>query len=440
MDKSINSELKIDNPTSVEPVENSETQSKTEPHSAKVNIKEPDAMSATKKPKRKPRHINWNKIMLGTGIGGIVLGGGLIIYSVLNQPQIKNELTFPVIGAKATDSEVYSDLTGEVLSSSDLKTAPAYCIQTPNGTDGARPQVGLNQAGVIFEAVAEAGITRFAAIYQNPTSAVIGPVRSLRIYYLEWDTPFDCTIVHAGGAENALSAVTSGGYQDLSEDYSYMYRGTAGNRLWNNLFTTSEKLNQFSTSHGYDKSEIKGFKRMTPAESDHARVKALAKNALVITKATDESTSELENTIDTIGFDYGNVPSFNVRYNYNSEQNVYERSYGNGLRHDIYTCPEENLGEKDPENVCTLTQMTPSVVIAMIVQESRDSDGYHEKINTVGSGDAYIFQNGTVIKGTWNKASVSDQIKFIDENDNEIALAPGQTFISAVPTYGSIDY
>ena len=76
----------------------------------------------------------------------------------------------------------------------------------------------------------------------------------------------------------------------------------------------------------------------------------------------------------------------------------------------------------------------------MVVQESKASDNYHEDITTIGSGKAYIFQNGTAIAGNWSKASVGDQIKFTDESGAEVALAPGQTFVTAVPEYGSVEY
>ena len=87
---------------------------------------------------------------------------------------------------------------------------------------------------------------------------MIGPIRSLRLYYLQWDTPFDCTIVHAGGADDAIAAVRSGGYKDLTENYAYMYRG-GNNRLWNNLFTTSQHLTQVSADWGYGSSNVNGF-------------------------------------------------------------------------------------------------------------------------------------------------------------------------------------
>ena len=84
--------------------------------------------------------------------------------------------------------------------------------------------------------------------------------------------------------------------------------------------------------------------------------------------------------------------------------------------------------------------MAPSVVIAMVVSERRAADNYHEDIDVIGTGDVYVFQNGAVVRGTWKKDSTEAQIQFLDAEGKEIALAPGQTFITAVPNYGSVDF
>lgn len=376
-------------------------------------------------------------------VGVLALAGGVtcLLFVFLRPVEEKAALNYPKIPS-TTEGEtgVYSSLTGEKLASAELKNAPTYCIQVPNGTDGARPQAGLTEAGVVFEAIAEAGITRFAAIFQDPSAAIIGPIRSLRLYYLEWDTPFNCTIVHAGGADDALAALRAGGYRDLTESYAYMYRGTYGARLWNNLFTTSNSLKQFGVDHGYDTSDINGFVRMTPAESNRARIDALASEKLDITTPTTANTSEMTAKVASVGLRFGGWANFNVNYNYDMESNTYLRSYESGAPHEVYECPPEYLGERNPEDVCSLTQLAPSVVVAMIVSESKASDNYHEKITTIGSGEAYIFQNGTVARGTWNKGSREEQIKFLDMDGKEILLAPGQTFVSAVPSYGSVDF
>ncbi len=389
----------------------------------------------------KSRFSKRDLVFLIIGIFGIIAGAVMISLPFLLPKEVKEALSFPAIPTTPESKEkAYSSLTGVELNNAGEKTAPVFCIQTPNGTDGARPHSGLTDAGVVFEAIAEAGITRFAAIYQNPTQAIIGPLRSLRIYFLDWDVPFDCAIVHAGGSADAIDAVRAGGYRDLSEDYQYMYRGTYGNRLWNNLFTTSNYLRQYAANTGYTTAEVKGFARMTPEESKKSRIDATASEKLDITKASDKNLSELSAKVGHINFNYGNWGDFNVVYDYNPATNTYNRSYGSGEAHSVYVCSTEDLGERNPEDVCTLSQISPSVVIAMIVQEKLSADGYHESITTIGSGDAYIFQNGIAIKGTWSKDSREAQIEFKDANGATIKLAPGQTFISAVPNYGSVAY
>ena len=378
-------------------------------------------------------------VFLIIGAVGFVVGACLILFVIFGMKGAAGAVKFPDLSHEGK-KETYSALTGVALDDAALVNAPTYCVQTPNGLDGARPQAGLNEAGVIFEAIAEAGITRFAAIYQSPTAAIIGPIRSLRTYYLEWDVPFDCTIVHAGGSGDALAALSAGGYRDLTEDYQYMYRGTHGGRLWNNLFTTSAYLRKFNTDRGYDASEVHGFERMTPTEAGKERVDSLAQRELVITEPADGDTSALDAGVAEIGIRFGDVADFNVNYQYDATSDTYLRSYANGNAHEVYSCAAEDFGESNPEEVCNLVQMAPSVIVVMVVNERRAADDYHEDIDVIGSGDVYIFQNGTAILGSWQKTSKEDQIKFTDKDGKAIKLAPGQTFISAIPGYGSVDF
>ena len=390
---------------------------------------------------RNRKTFSKNSLMILLGCIGIASGIVLAILPSLLPKEALPDLVFPEIPSKTNDTAaIYSNLTGLKLASEAEKNAPAYCIQTPNGTDGARPQAGLDQAGVVFEAIAEAGITRMAAIYQNPTSAVIGPIRSLRLYYLQWDTPFDCTIVHAGGADDALAAVRSGGYKDLTENYTYMYRGTASARRWNNLFTTSAYLAQVSADRGYSSANMRGFTRMTPEEASRDRVDKTVAEKLEITEPATKDTSALVAQVGGMTMRFGGMGNYNVHYTYNATTNSYDRGYESGASGDIYSCPTENLGEKNPENVCTLKVLSPKVVVGMVVSERKAADNYHENITTTGSGEAYVFQNGYMAHGSWRKDTVADQIKFYDDSGAEIALAPGQTFIEAVPSYGGVEY
>ena len=387
-----------------------------------------------------------SKTWIAMVVLGVVAGAAgviMMLAPVWLPKEALPDLAFPSLPTvKSSGVGIYSDLTGLALASEAEKSAPTFCVQMPNGLDGARPQAGMHQAGVVFEAIAERGITRFAAVYQNPTSAVIGPLRSLRLYYLQWDTPFDCTIVHAGGADDALAAVRAGGYKDLSENYTYMYRGMYANydRLWNNLFTTGAYLRQFSADSGYSTSNIQGFARMTPDEAAKARIDAGVDERLVITKAATGNIATVKAAVTDIAINFGGWDAYDVTYKYDSSSNSYLRSFGDGTPHNVYDCPAEDLGEVIPESNCTLKQMSPSVVVAMMVEEHLADDGYHEDIAAVGSGVAYIFQNGQATEGSWSKASVNEQIRFFDAAGKEVALVPGQTFVEAVPRYGAVSY
>ena len=418
------------------------------------NVELPDVVAEIEKPRsKKPLIIALSSIII------LLISGLLVFYFLFYSKQgSKTELSADETSANSAsektkksdsysqkfkisdDSEkLYSRLSGEEISSASEDSAPTYCVQIPNGVDGARNQIGLSEAKIVFEAIAESGITRFAAIFQNPP-AVIGPIRSLRIYYLNWDVPFDCTVVHAGGSAEALNAISSYGVRDLDESDVYMWRanalypdGQTTNRLWNNLFTSSDNLTSFNESRGFYTSDIKSFPRMTPSAAEHAKITAQISEQLKIDIPASGDTSVLTPKVTHFSFTFGNMPTFNPVFDYDPNTNSYLRSYETGAPHEVFLC--------ESENSCELRQLSPSVVIAMFVQEKRASyDGYHEDITVIGAGDVYIFQNGDVILGTWEKSSKNEQIIFRDSSGAEISLIPGQTWISAIPNYGSVSY
>lgn len=91
----------------------------------------------------------------------------------------------------------------------------------------ARPQSGLSSADVVYEAVAEGGITRFLAVFYCKDAPYVGPVRSARIYFIELLEGYgnNPLYAHVGGANtpgdaNALGEVDSlkwSLYNDLNQ-------------------------------------------------------------------------------------------------------------------------------------------------------------------------------------------------------------------------------
>ncbi len=357
-------------------------------------------------------------------------------YQPSQNTQTSNTETTPT-ETVAEQPKIYSKLTGLEITDEKLNDSPVFCVQIPNDTYGARPQVGLNHAAVVFEAVAEAGITRTAAIFQNLDDSVIGPIRSLRTYYLDWETPFDCTLVHAGGEEVARKTAANGNYRDLTESNTYMYRDSRGYSAPNNLFTSTALLTKFNSDHNYTSSKPKTFVRLTPTEAEDAAKEA---QSSATDQASTDSDSASSNLVSSFELNFGKNPNFNTVYAYNKTTNSYDRSFANGSEHIVYNC-RAGLDKPSPKKECgEPVQLSPNVVIAIEVDEYTKANK-RENIQTIGSGNAYVFQNGTVTKGSWTKASQTDQITFNDEAGNLIKLTPGQVWIAAIPNaYGSINY
>lgn len=330
--------------------------------------------------------------------------------------------------------KIYSRLTGLEISDAKINSLPVYCIQIPNDTYGARPQVGLSHAAIVFEAIAEGGITRLATIYQNLDDSVIGPIRSLRMYHLDWESAFDCTLVHAGGEKEAAQTAANGSYRDLTESQVYMYRDSRGYNAPNNLFTSTALLTKFNSDKGYTSSNPKVFPRLTPVEAEN--------EAKLLQDSYDPNDPSTPKLYSKVKINFGNAArsSFNTIYTYDEKTNSYARSFANGSDHIVYNC-KAGLDKPSPKQECgEAVQVAPNVVIAMMVDEYTKGNS-RENIQTIGTGDAYIFQNGDAIKGRWTKNSKAEQIVFTDKNGDEIKLTPGQVWIAAVPNaYGSVEY
>ena len=76
----------------------------------------------------------------------------------------------------------------------------------------AYPQTGLDEAAVVFEALAEYGVTRYMAVYAPefaPIQGNIGPVRSARIYFVQWAMGFRAIYAHAGGSPAGLERLAA---------------------------------------------------------------------------------------------------------------------------------------------------------------------------------------------------------------------------------------
>jgi len=329
--------------------------------------------------------------------GALIVCIGVITsaFFVSNKPVafVKKPVAKTVVKPKPS-VKYYSPLTGELVADLAATKLPVTGIMIENSPD-ARPQSGLKDSGVVFEAIAEGGITRFLVLYQQEKPQLIGPVRSLRLYDVDWLAAFNAGIGHVGGSAAALAEIRNGSYRDLDQFFNPgSYWRSTDRYAPHNVYTSFEKLDALNAAKGYTTSTFTGFSRV-----DGVPVK------------TPDATS-IDITISSY--------LYNSSYTYDKINNNYARSQAG----------EAHLDQESG-------QITPSVVIAMRVDETTVlEDGYRESITTTGSGDAVIFQNGTAIRATWHKADKLSQVNFTDANGIEIPLVRGQTWIAAVPNNG----
>ena len=336
------------------------------------------------------------KIML-TAAAALVVSGGIIGAYYLF---FAESAPIPTVVKKEEPKEepkpttVASNLTGVQVDPS-VNERPVIAVMIENSTDS-RPQSGLNQAGVVFEAIAEGGITRFVALFQDTDPDYIGPVRSARPYYIQWMSGFDAGYVHAGGSADALSLIKQIGVKDLPHHNSYMWR--VNNRTApHNLYTSIAKLREYAAQKGFGKSNFTPLPRK------------------------DKETPSTAPTAKSIDLNISSS-NYNVHYDYDASTNTYKRKVGG----EVHT--DEKSG----------AQIAPKVVVALIMPQGKN--GIYYTYQTIGTGQVMVFQDGILKTGTWKKDGNSSNFSFTDSNGVEIKLNPGQTWFTALGEASRVTY
>ena len=324
----------------------------------------------------------------------IAISGAVAFVLTYRAPVADTAYHAPAKKAPKPAEKYYSHLNGiEVTSKADL-SKPVTAIMIENSPD-ARPHSGLKQAEVVYEAIAEGGITRFLTLFQQHKPQLIGPVRSLRMYYVDWLAPYQASVAHVGGSHASLQEIRGGNYRDIDQFFNGgSYWRANDRRPPHNVYTSFEKLDALNAGKGYKSSQFTSFARADGKASDKP-------NAVSIDINFSSSW-------------------YNTHYDYDKASNTYLRSIGGQASNDR----EEG-------------RLAPSVVIALHVNETTVmEDGWRQSIVTNGTGTATVFQNGTTAECTWRKNDRFSPLELIDADGKPVALNRGQTWIAAVPNSG----
>lgn len=270
----------------------------------------------------------------------------------------------------------------------EINKRPVTAVMVENSPE-ARPQSGLSEAGIVYEAVAEGGITRFMALYQDNLPAKVGPVRSVRPYYLDYLVPYGAAVAHVGGSGQALAEIANQGIRDLDQfSNTDPYWRDSARYAPHNMYTDVNKLLALQSQKGF-------------APTDYT---ALVRG--------EEDAPNPSPTARTISINMSRS-LYQVGYTYDPATNTYHRTLADQPHIDA------NNGQ----------QLTPKVVVVPVVPRSQS--GIYSVYGVNGSGTVFVFQNGTVTTGVWKKVNRTDQLQLFNADGTEpLKLVPGQTWIT----------
>lgn len=336
---------------------------------------------------------NKKAVAITTGI--IVVAVASATYFILTKPELR-KIARTVI-PQIKEPSFFCEVDGTKIEEKNVDRKP-LAVMVENSSD-IRPQSGLSQACVVFEALAEGGITRFLVIYARGQNVKkIGPVRSARPYYVSIARAFNPIYAHVGFSTAGGKKIKETGIDDLDQfSHESSYWRDSSRRAPHNVFTSKAKLYEGAKKAGYSKlANYDGFDFKTKEKKSKKK------------------------QIITIDFSYR---AYKVSYEYKPSTNSYDRSNGGSLQRDA-----NNNKTISPKNVVVLYAKTNNAI------------GETLNIQIEGRGRALYFIDGRTIKGKWTKLNASTQFSFYDVNDKPVELNRGQTWVEVVKTDSKVKY
>lgn len=308
-------------------------------------------------------------------------------------------ISTPTLDPRA--GKVQSSISGKWVDEKVESKRP-YAVMINNIEYAFKHQKGTSKADIIYEALAEGGITRMMAVYQDPSKVKkIGSVRSARHYYVqfakEWNAIY-CHFGHTKYATEKIEKLKSNNLSGLSGIGSLVYERDNSLSAPHNVFTSGKKLQQGAKKLKYSR------KQDATKMAEHF--------------AFYEEDTELAggNEAKNITLPFSNYSTCKLKYS------TKKRTY---LKYEY--------GQKQMDTYYKKQLAFKNVIVQLVEESNIDHNGYQTMELSNNSGKGYYISNGKVQKITWERKESGNQMVYKSSNGNVLTINPGKSYIAVYP-------
>lgn len=268
-----------------------------------------------------------------------------------------------------------------------------------NNIKDSLPQYGIAGADIIFEMVAEAGITRLLGVWGDYTQIPdVCSVRSSRPYFVDLAAGFDALYIHVGGSQAGLDRIEELGLDNFDGRYT---DPDIFDRDPNRLGVYAYEHTMYVKGQNIP-AQMEAYGMRTDLGENYQDTAFLFNDPAHPVSNTEEACEKI-----TIHFS----DAYYSTFTYNASDRLYYK---------------EHSGE--PHMVQDTGTQLAFTNVLILESEISSLDGYRMSINTE-SGTGYYISNGVLQEIRWSKATPYDRIQITDEDGNEVALNAGKTYV-----------
>ena len=307
------------------------------------------------------------------------------------------------------DVEKMSPFTGKELPPETWLKRPKRVIAFKiDNNIKARPQSGLQEADAVHEILVEGGMTRFLAFFYDNTSKYLGPIRSARPTDPTVVRPYGGTLVVSGATAGLIPSIRELGVPVLEEQLSpYMFRISSRNAP-HNLYADTELVRQ--------RIDDRGFYFLQPGPGPLYPFGLNQNNWNEGAERITVKYSEFTTVIWKL--DRDKYSRFIIdSYSDNREATAHNFITQDGNYTDI---------------------LKAETIVVIQGPLYKDKATTLPSVLTVGVGNAYVFNQGKYIEGSWRRGDITEPFVLTDINGNDIQVPPSTQWVHILPNEGLV--